>query len=279
MTASPSGTVNAILARCLLDPDFLDGVARDPARAIAELPLEDRTRTELIAFDWSKVRAFGGLITKVQHNDLWPVLPYTRALLKACRREIAFFAAYRPTYLRLRANGATRERKIQSFLVFLVESGHAAHCPGVLDVARHEQARWLAGQALSDQPDTTDRGPGVVIPARAAASSERLVPFVRGWLKTVSFTTDPEVAIAAINRGDPLAASASAGRWLGYWIRPGETYARLLELDARAVGVLEAVDGLRRIGSVARRARVGLATTREILRAAQTQGVIGTRAT
>jgi hypothetical protein len=277
MTGSVPGTVNAILARCLVDPEYLEALAQDPAGRVAHLGLDDATRAELAGLDWSRVRAFGGFITKVQHNDLWPVLPYTRALLKAHRREIAVFTAYRPTYLRLRAAGARQEAKIHSFLSFLAESPEVAACPGLLDVAHHEYTRWLAEGTRARSRETADPGYGLAMTGEAARSTARLVPFVRGWLLTVSFAVDPEATIAAINRGTPLDGGAPAARWLGYWIRPTEDRIRLLELDATTVRVLDAVDGSRDVASVARRSGARIRIVRDVLSAAQAQGVVGLR--
>src|SRR6266550_4698035 len=109
--------VNTIVARCLLEPYYLERFERDPRAEVAHLELDEPLRQELSSLDCQRVRRFGGFISKVQHNDLWDQFPYTRALLKFYGAELDTFAAYRGQHLSLgRAGRPSRETKIRSFL-------------------------------------------------------------------------------------------------------------------------------------------------------------------
>jgi len=109
--------VNTIVARCLLEPGYLERFERDPRAEVAHLDLDESARHELSSLDCRRVRRFGGFISKVQHNDLWDSFPYTRALLKLYGAELDTFAAYRGQHLELvRAGRPSRERRTKSFL-------------------------------------------------------------------------------------------------------------------------------------------------------------------
>lgn len=259
-----------------MDPAFLAMMCTDPTSGLLGLDLDDATRSDLQCLDWSRIRHFTGFITKVHHNDLWPVLPYTRAILKAYRFEIEFFARYRPTYLQLRATASTRNDKISRFLRFLESEISPRDFPGLTDVARHEEARWLAGAAGSSTRGLSDPGAGEGLATRSSRDGLRLVPFVRGVLRIVRFDTDPEASIRAINQGCfGAGAVITRSRWIGYWMDPRKGCVRLLELDAGTSGILAQVDGRRSLATVNRRAGMAVPMTRGVLEVAQTQGLVG----
>jgi hypothetical protein len=146
--------VNGVVARCLLEPGYLDQLAQDPQTELAALPLDDATRTELGRLDLEQVRRFGGFISKVQHNDLWDHFPYSRALLKFYGAELDTFAAYRYEHLSLlRAGRPSRDAKTASFLSFLenrLRGPAGRDCPGLLDVLTHERLQWEIARELLD---------------------------------------------------------------------------------------------------------------------------------
>lgn len=288
MTATAAGTVNAIFARCLMDPEFLAQVTANSRLPFAALSLDDRTRAQLADLDWSRVRHFAGFITKVQHNDLWLILPYTRALLKAYRFEIELFARYRASYLRKRQVSMTAQLKVASFLDFLESEigDDPAKMPGLLDVARHERMRWRSESDLRAADGlTNDERPELDLTSVAAGRLSTVIPSTRGVLRLAVFETDPESTIAALNRGDFNVDDIRwQRRWLGYWADPSAGRLRLLELDPQTSFTLRQIDGRRSVAAVLRRARIdggaraAPADTRRLLEAAQRQGLLAIRA-
>ena len=126
----------ALVARCLVDPGYLDGAAG---------PLLPRAlRGELLQFR--------GFITRIKHTQLRRVAPLTLRLLALHRRDIAVFAGIAPGYLQARAAGPLPERDLFArFEREVAERLPSLPEPGGQQVAamlRHEGRIWRAGRAV-----------------------------------------------------------------------------------------------------------------------------------
>jgi hypothetical protein len=237
--------VESVVARCLLDADFLQRARSDPAGTLAAYELDERARADFHALDFTRVGNFAGFITKVQHNYLWESMPYTRALLKHYAIEIEVFAAYHETHLALRKRGATRREKIGAFLEFLdayITSGY----PGLRDVLRHERLQW---EIESSQPSAA-----VTAPRPASGLPGELVPRIRGSLRVGWFELSPLEIVAQMSAGrfDPGQLSLDPGP-LVYWVDPAAEQLRIMRADSLTAALLSGIDGHSPVGAIVSR--------------------------
>ena len=148
MSATAPGVVEAIVARCLVEPAFLEAVRADAAGALAAYALDDVDRAAFRSADLGRLRQFSGFIGKVQHNFLWESFPATRRLLRRHGIELEVFARYRGLQLAPQARAATQDEKIRRFLSFLEDDlAGSGRYPALHMVMRHERALWEIRQA------------------------------------------------------------------------------------------------------------------------------------
>ena len=258
---TPAG-VESVVARCLLDADFLGEIMTDPMGALSGYELDERARSDFDALDFSRVRNFAGFITKVQHNYLWRTTPYTRALLKLYGIEVEVFATYHARHLELRARQASREEKIVSFTDFLCAYASNTAYPGLRDVALHEHICW----DLESAPEL-DRLPqpcgdrAQTVPPRQASQPGGLVPQVRGALRVAFFTFSPLETIEQLSADsfDP-GCLAPCPAPLVYWVEPETRRLRIMQTDALTAAILAAADGDTPINAIVRGLSDRLAT-------------------
>jgi hypothetical protein len=256
-----NSTTYSIVARCLLEPEFLDHVSRDPLHALGEYQLAAGLREEFLALDTAKVRSFAGFITKVRHNFLWESFRYSRSLLQFYKNEIEIFTAYVPLYQRLTDSPATRNEKIARFAEFLLEyldSEAQTTCPGLRETVEHERLLWEIKTALASYPEPSETGlthDCIVSPSDPIG---KVIPFVRGLLRVASFRHDPFEIISLLARGEFAGDRLTQrGRLLTYWGDTSAQELRVLELDQLSVAFLLQVDGKRTIQTIIRRIRAG----------------------
>jgi len=190
--------VDTVIARCLLEPGYLDRLRDGLDAELDLLRVDDATRAELARLDVAQVRRFSGLISKVQHNDTWEQFPLTRALLKFYGMELEVFAAYRDRHLSLLGRGRlTREAKTFSFVSFLgdyLANSATDACPGLIDLLVHERSTWEVALELAD----TDPRQTVNL------TQERVVP--RDALRVVALRYHPFDIASRLQDGDPAVA-------------------------------------------------------------------------
>ena len=246
--------VESLIARCLVDADFLRDAGADPAKAAANRNLPPDASADLEALDVARVRQFAGFITKVQHNHLWESTPYTRALLKHCGAEIETFASYHGRHLQLRAQHASRVEKDDAFFAFLDEYAASRNeLRGLRDILRHERIlleleRLRPG--LAETPPVATRTPFAT-----------RVPVVRGALLVACFDCHPLEIAATISRG-ALASDGIAQRrvTLAYSAQSPTRHLVILEVDDLTAVVLTAIDGERSVRAVTEHVTGGTAT-------------------
>lgn len=219
-------SAESFVARCLVDPGYLAGLAG------AE-PGPDHP-------DLARVRLFGGLITKVQNNDFWDDLPYTRAALKLIGCELALFADYRDHHLLLRASRPTRSQRIAAFLAY-VPLWLAEHQPEgsgqTLAISRHEQMLWQTRLELEQEAPSRPGGSRpLLVDGQLPAGAGRVRP--RGVVRVAALEHHPSTLIAAIRRSQPLSAVQPQPTYVCYWGRPLVEEIRVLEVDAVTAEVL-----------------------------------------
>ncbi|MEU8547243.1 hypothetical protein AB0C81_09635 [Streptomyces roseoverticillatus] len=251
--------MNSVVARCLLDPGYLDRLARDPHGELAALPAGEETRLAIGTLDVGRVRLFAGFVTKVQHNDLWDTFPLTRALLRHYGTEIETFADYRAHYVELcRAGKPSRAEKATRFLTFLESRLRAAartDCPGLLDVLIHERLQWeVTQEVLGRGHRFSDQGRSVHHDVREAAlsdSPDQCAVAACDVLRVAALDHDPtEIAARLQDGGSALAHLAPKVLCFCYWGRKSEQTVSVLTVDAATAAVLSAVDGHRTVDDV-----------------------------
>jgi hypothetical protein len=251
-----SATINSILARCLVDPAFLEQLASNPSGALNGYALEPESYLDFLKLDAASLRNFAGLVTKVQNNGLWEHFLYTRTLLNYYHIDFEVFTAYRATHLQNRRDQASRNQQIERFLSFLREYIEAEHSkyPAVREVLVHEQLTWAmrlsfsTGRRLSPGRRLTD------ISSLKYEQLMNLVPAMGGAIHLEEFDYDPVELISKLAQGifdheqlSPLP------RWLGYWADDSTEQLRVLELDPPIVALLREVNGRRSVRSLIRR--------------------------
>jgi hypothetical protein len=266
--------VNTVVARCLLEPGYLERFEADPGAEVARLDVDAPLRHDLSALDCGRVRRFAGFISKVQHNDLWDSFPYTRALLKHYGAELDTFATYRREHLILGLAGRpSTDTKTRSFLSFLerrLEAAPAYRFRGLLDVLRHERLLWEVALELSELAGRTpsaDQEPAPV----TSPSGWIVAPF--DVLRVAALSYHPLEVISALEAGsDQLAHVRPSSVCLCYWGRVDGESVSVLEVDALTATVLAAADGRRTARDVIRHTQEALEGE---VRAAEVQPVLG----
>ncbi|MFI1400582.1 hypothetical protein [Streptomyces sp. NPDC020681] len=253
MSAVVNAAVSSVVARCLLDPGYLDRLTQSPDDELAELPVDAETRVAIAGLDFERVRLFAGFISKVQHNDLWDNFPGTRALLKYCGAELATFADYRAQHLELgRAAKPSRAAKTLAFLDFLesrLRSPDAPEYPGLLDVLTHERLHWEVTESVLERrlPIQGRPAPG---PVRMDTADRRAVV---AWdaVRVAVLSYDPlEVKARLRNGGQALSDLSPKAVCLCYWGRHSLGRVSVLTVDPPTAAVLAAVDDGRPVHEV-----------------------------
>lgn len=219
-------TAESLVARCLLDPGYLSEHLREGA---------DPLTVGGEALDLTRVRLFGGLITKVQHNDLWEDFRYTRASLKLLGAELEFFAAYRDEFLQARAEHPDRIARVDRFLQALerwLGEHWSAAAWTAWDVLRHERATWQTLLAVATREGVDLQN-----------AHEMLRP--NGVVSVVGFDHGPPQIMEAIRSAGSLAEVPTRPTFLCYWGRAEPPEVRVLEVDGLTALLLDAVgDGV-----------------------------------
>lgn len=225
-------TAETLVARCLLDPGYLDEHLRDGATPLA---------VDGEALDLRRLRLFSGLITKVQHNDLWEDFRYTRASLKLLEVELEFFADYRSEFLRARVSSPDRIARVGQFLDAIERWLGERWSPAAwtaLDVVRYEREIWRTQLGV-----TTCGG----------TDHQETIQLIRpdGVVTVVGFDHDPSDVMAVIRAAGSLAEVPTRSTFLCFWGRPEPAEVRVLEVDGFTALVMDGVgagvtgDGLR----------------------------------
>jgi hypothetical protein len=258
-----STTAHSDIARCLLEPGYLNRMRED--RLTGAEPA-GRPAEEL---DLAKVRLFAGFVSKVQHNDLWLDLPYTRALLKLAEVEIEIFAEYRDRHLRLLQTGPTRKRRVQAFLGFLEELLRTTDLPGapvIATMAAHERALWEVRQELTAAPEELSRPP----------CKQCITP--PGVFRMARLVHDPLQIAAAVNSAGAWAAVPPRPHFVCYWGNRAHQRLTTTEVDEVTALVLTEIGAGTTCDSlIGRLSEVGLspAVLAEILDQAMARTMIG----
>ena len=137
--------VQRFVARCLVDPDYLD------ADQSALMPREQAFIGDLTA----RLRLFRGFITRIKHNQLRKIVPLTLRLMHLHGADIEFFSAAAPDYLRARRTGALPLPNLFERFETALSGGLHGQAPPARDqirsVMRHESRIWRAKHTAGEE--------------------------------------------------------------------------------------------------------------------------------
>jgi hypothetical protein len=278
--------VQQFIARCVVDPPFLDLAANNLSSALADFDLSEQERIDFTTLDLAHVRTFAGLVTKVQNNGLWSTFPTTRLLIDWYGLDLDLFTDYRSQHQHDRCapdvSHTDRVRHFCDFFAAWVEPRSNQYL-GLLDVFNHE--RILYGQRLALQSvDVTSESVSVAIDTCSDNVIDQLVPEIRGRLDIERFRYNITDLVNAV-RNDPasLGGLRANERYLAYWGDWSEMRLRIFEIDEAARALLLGVDGQSALADLLRLAAGagGTASHRNALRSAMRDmmsiGVVGVR--
>jgi len=234
-----NATIQAILARCIVEPAYLD-----------ELEVEQQLAlSSVIDLDFDRMRKFAGFITKVQNNHLWDFIPLTRALLRFYNLEIEIFSKFRSTHQNLRsATKHDRIGRVREFISFLAGEVANYQCaaPGLADAFSHECAYFHLRNDATCHSSSNQASYGGNYQA-----SDAIRPSVNGGIRVGYFDSDP-LRIASLLSEGAFSPQKIVPFLLilGYWRPLGIDEIHVFQLSHPTAVVLSYIDGTRTIPEV-----------------------------
>jgi hypothetical protein len=228
--------IHRVLARCIVNADFLQRVTLDPVSTLAPYGLDDDAMRGFQSCAQS-IAKYAALITAVQNNGLWQYIPASRTLLKRYGLDLRAFMGFREQHQRNRMlKDVTRDTLTKTFLKFLQE---LLDCDSAFDrpllklVFTHERAVW--------KMERIQKSSAIVLPILDSFSTAA-VPAINGDLLVIAYEADPIDAIDRIRTERPD-ATETRPTTIGYWYEPRANTLRIIGLTPAAAGVIAKVDG------------------------------------
>lgn len=253
MNLESNFTVSAILARCLVEPQFHRTLSSDPQGVLRGYGLTGDLRSSFGRFEFEKLELFGGLITQTQHNFLWESFPYSRALMKRYGIELFIFSSYRRTVSR-RA-GLSNQERTREFTDFLrhflmtVKDKHSH--PGLFEILKHERLQWEL-QQITETHSPKAKTIAREIPSRSL-DVDRLIPDFPAYVRFEEYRYDPMEIVSAMESRD-FDLSRLKPRLRGFLYRLDHSTSKLsvFQTTSAACRLFQKVDGRRSVGSILR---------------------------
>lgn len=271
LAVTTSNTVHTIIARCIIDPDFLHGIETDAPTALAPYGLSVTEISEFAAMNAQRLSEYAGLIAAVQNNGIWQHLPATRWILKHHGLDLKVFVAYRKQHQshRRERSGVPGHYTVafMDFLDGLIARETEFAKTDLQDVFRHERILW----DVMRQPHTAAAGPAVQAGGAGKLSSASVLQ-IQGTLRIAHYQANPRLVADALRAGQ-YAGPPQGEATLGYW-RDGEGGTlRIFDLDPDSAVLLSAIDGVCSVAALLRkcdctapdRSRAALGLLRECL--------------
>jgi SAM-dependent methyltransferase len=244
--------INATIARALTDSKFLESLGKERgSRGAGGGARPDDDHNYL---DYDRLALLAGFVCKVQHNDLWTVLPHSLRMIRRHGLELDVFTKYNA--IRMSQGTALRQRA-ESFAAFL--SGymrdHRIEIPGGQDLVAHE---WLVSTLSKGwhHYDVQQRRPGVSGDPQPGVWR----PQLRGLVLIRAYDYDPIAITQELESPDVPAdqGPTSGDFFVCYFKDPAvDGPPRLFRLDALSALVLGNVNGERTPGDIAESLALG----------------------
>lgn len=232
-------TVEALVARCLTMPEFLEAAIENPERAFQGIP--DDVRRGARGLDFQKLWSFSGFIGKVQHNYLWEDFPATRKLLALNGIEHAVFGEYRRRQLSPLDVAPNRQARVLRFAAFFEDYLKRKSDSLTRTVFTHERILWelRSGSAAASEGPTASDAAGMTW-----REFQRTVPRLRANARVARFSHDPATAVAAVRRAGGKAGLRVRRKNITLLYRRDEAgEVRISRLDGVSALLLTAVGG------------------------------------
>ena len=238
-------TVNATVARALIDGTYLEQLGVDPVHALADMGWPANC-----SIDHVGLTQLAGFVCKMQHNDLWNVLPRTLSMIRAGGQELEVFTAYQPARLRFRTPLRQRAASFAEFLASYL-ADHSDEFPGGRDILSHEWTLYRVSNGWYEPNAPVGERPEVDWRPRL-----RGVVVIRayGW-DPLSLDPRPD------QMGSALASiSTVEDTFLCYFKNPDSGGVQVFRLDPLVALILGRVDGDRTPKDIARQLETELPT-------------------
>ena len=240
--------VTAILAAYLVDPAFTTAFDASPRNAVLSLGGSADLAREVSAIDLDRLRAFRGLITKVQHNFLWSTFPLTLRHLRHHRLDQPLFTALATTHLGLRQQGVRDvPARVSVFVDFAAEFLRQAKRRGAV-----ECGLLLAHEDCMRQVSEPYELPAMGDAARPHRVTPRSIPVLLGRLCVRTFPASPLPLANAVSSGKRTAPVRLKETDIAYWNAINDEGARAFAVTDLTPRLLTAVDGSRSVGQIVR---------------------------
>lgn len=254
--------IDSIIARCLVEPAFLDALRSNPAAALAGYDLDRQTRAEFAALDLKRVRLFSGFICRVQHNHLWQWFFATRTLMANSGIDLEVFSRYRSVQRTSEWAALSRNDRVRSFVSFVRNlvptlEQEGLSCRGLIEVLDHEFLSWEVSNEVAIAAEVRPNLPKSVhlsLSELSWSQAQRLVPQVTRPYRVQTFQTDPIQLVRELtSNNDTNAPPADSQKTLLYW--PCRDGIRIVELEPLAAHLLQHCNGRRSVRTVIDRLR------------------------
>jgi hypothetical protein len=226
--------LHRVLARCLIDPVFLQRVEDHGPGAFTDYDLDEAAAKEFQAIA-PQIAKYAGLVATVQNNGLWQYIPATRLLLKRYGLDLKAFVAFRAQHQANRAQrGLDRNTLTASFFSFferLLSEDADFNNTLLVDVFFHERTMWEMERAAQPQER---KEPGGSIDAN--------YPAINGSLRLMHYHVNPIQAVQRIVGNEPDVGSPEAAA-IGYWRNPSDRTLKVMTLTPAAADLLSRADG------------------------------------
>ena len=250
-TATAPGVVEAIVARCLVEPAFLEAVRARTPRALAAYALADADRAAFQTADLGRLRHFSGISSARFSTISCGIV--SRQPDGCCGRhgiELEVFARYRGLQLAPESRSAGQDEKIRRFLSFLEDYlAGSGRYPSLQAVMRHERAIWEIRQAAA-APSSRAEGLQTECSHACRGGITRLVPRVDGVLRIETFDCDPVALTDRVLADAPPRRLRRRARLLVYWTDRSAAQLRTLTVETLPALLLSQVNGRRPVGSI-----------------------------
>ena len=238
-------TVNATVARAMIDGTYLEQLGVDPVHALSDMGWPANC-----SIDHVGLTRLAGFICKMQHNDLWNVLPRTLSMIRAGGQELEVFTAYQPARLRFRTPLRQRAASFAEFLASYL-ADHSDEFPRGRDILSHEWTLYRVSNGWYEPNGPVGERP-----------DDGWRPRLRGVVVIRAYGWDPLSLDPRPDQMGPALASTSTveDTFLCYFKNPDSGRVQVFRLDALVALILGRVDGDRTPGDIAEQLETELPT-------------------
>jgi hypothetical protein len=238
--------IMSVLARCVVEPDFLALILRDPEAALASYPCSPDLQQELLGHDYGSVQQFAGFVTKVKNNPTWPHFPHTRIALIRHGLEADFFVGYSSDHTLLRqSDNRAPHARIDHFydhLKVFLEVSPSTAAPQCLALLEHEYTLYiLKAEAPSPESSTGSR-------FKEQMLSDHAVPVLTNQARLIHLEYPPLDLARRTEAGNSLDSVQPGECWLLYRRRGDQI--QVTRQEGLAVLAISAINGQRTFAEI-----------------------------